>query len=58
MTLYIMIETDKYELPIAVFDDIEELAKFAGVKKKSILSAMAHFKSGVINSCKYLRVNI
>lgn len=39
--LYIKITTDRFELPIAVFDTLDELARFEGVKPESIRATIA-----------------
>lgn len=58
MVLYIIKSNDKYELPLAVYDDLESLSKDVGVKKASILSYISHTKNGTKSFCKYERVVI
>lgn len=53
MKLYIMVTNDVYELPLAVADSINELAKLAGVKPNSIASALSRVKHGVLAWSKY-----
>lgn len=50
------ITNDKYELPLAVADTVEELAQMRGVKKDSIYSIMSRFKHGKNNKCQYIKV--
>lgn len=51
--LFMMVTSDKYELPLAVADSLAELAKMVGVKAQSIRSAINHYESGRIKTCKY-----
>lgn len=54
--VYMQITNDKYELPLAVADTVEELAQMRGVKKDSIYSIMSHFRHGKNNKCQYIKV--
>ena len=53
MKLYIMVTNDVYELPLAVADSINELARFAGVKPNSIKTALSRVKHGAQAWSKY-----
>lgn len=55
--LWIAVSRDKYELPLAVADTIEELAKMCGVKVHSIRSYISHAKKNGTR-CKYIMVEV
>lgn len=55
--LYIAVTKDKYELPIAVADSPQELAKLCGTTKNVINSMISHEKAGRIKS-KYKKIEI
>lgn len=42
MKLYAAVTADKYELPIAIFDTLEEIAIWSGATKSAVLSAISH----------------
>lgn len=44
MTLYIRITPDKYELPVAVAEDAETLARMCGVTRNSIYSQISRYE--------------
>ena len=44
MTVYMEVTQDKYELPVAIADNAEILAKKCGTTKNSIFSIIAHAK--------------
>jgi hypothetical protein len=46
MKLYICVTRDKYELPVAVADTQDELARLCGVSKATIASALSHQRHG------------
>ena len=46
MTIYMAVTSDKYELPIAIADSGEELAKLLGVTRGSIYSYVSREKNG------------
>ena len=54
--LWLAVETDKYELPLAVADTAEELGMMFGVKKNSIINCVLRGRSGRENGYKYIRV--
>ncbi len=54
--LWLAVETDQYELPIAVADTAEELGNFFGVKKNSIINCVLRGRNGRENGYKYIRV--
>lgn len=53
--LYMLVTNDEYELPLAVADNLAEIAKIAGIKKYSVaqqISAAIRKK----RRCRYVRV--
>ena len=54
-TLYMMVTTDKYELPLAVADSIKELATMDGKSVGAISSAMYYAKK-MGTKCRYVKV--
>ena len=44
MTLYMKVTKDKYELPVAVAETKEELARMLGIKRDHVRSAFSHAK--------------
>lgn len=58
MTIWMAVTTDKYELPIAVADTADELAKLVGVANRNLIySSMCKAKKHGWKS-KYIKVNI
>lgn len=49
--------SDKYELPLAVADSIQELAKKVNVKPASIHQEISHSKK-IGKRCKYIKVRV
>ena len=58
MTLYIAVTRDKYQLPMAVAETTEELARLMGVSVGTIRSHLSKVKSGIIKKPKYEKVVI
>ncbi|MBQ7067155.1 MAG: hypothetical protein IJN92_10090 [Lachnospiraceae bacterium] len=58
MTVYMEVTQDEYELPVAVADTVEELAKMRGTTIGSILSTISKYKCGKRKKIKYLRVDL
>lgn len=55
--MYMLISHDKYELPLAVADTINELAKMLGKNPNTISSIMCHArKKG--QWCRYIKVDV
>lgn len=54
--LYIAVSRDKYELPEAVADTIQELAQMCGATANSISSYMCHARQKGWTRCKYIKV--
>lgn len=57
MVVYMEVTDDEYELPVAVADSVQMLAKTAGIKASSILQMISHEKAGTQRS-KYKRIEI
>ena len=57
MIVYMEISKDKYELPVAIADSVEKLAKIRKVSANSIASRMYHCKRGGY-WCRYIKVEI
>ncbi|MBQ0113293.1 MAG: hypothetical protein KBT03_09210 [Bacteroidales bacterium] len=57
--LWLLVTTDKYELPLAVCDTAMELARIVGTSENTIYSAVCHFnKNRKIKTCRYRKVVI
>ena len=56
--VWLLITTDKYELPLAIADTAVELAGMLGVSPHSIVSCYSRFTTGKLKSCKYRKVKI
>lgn len=54
--LWIAVEADEYELPIAVADTAEELANHFGVKQTTVFNCVMRGRNGRENGYKYIRV--
>jgi len=55
MTLYMKIDPNYYELPLAVADSIQELAEILGIRKNTISRNMSAAKSGLCKA-RYIKV--
>ncbi len=58
MTFYIAVTPDEYELPMAVAETTEELARLMGVSGGTIRSHLSKVKSGIVKKPKYEKVVI
>ena len=54
--LWLAVEADKYELPLAVADTAEELGKMFGIKKNTVINCVARNRSGRENGYRYIKV--
>ena len=54
--LWLAVEADKYELPLAVADTAEELGKMFGIKKNTVINCVSRNRSGRENGYKYIKV--
>lgn len=51
--LWLMVTKDKYQLPLAVADTAEELAKIVGVKPSTIIKSVTHRRKS-----RYIRIYV
>lgn len=59
MILWMCVTKDKYELPIAVADTAEELAKQIGLKSTNVIyTDLWHYKKGHTKSCRFRKVQV
>lgn len=60
MTIWMKVTKDEFELPIVVADTAGELAEKCGVKRKTILSWISHYrgKKGEWKWCPYIRIDV
>lgn len=54
--LWMAVEADEYELPIAVADSARELGEIFGLKKDVIMTSALRGHSGKISGRKYYKV--
>ena len=54
--LWMAVEADEYELPLAVCDTAEELGRLFGIKKSSVIDAVSKQRNGRENGYKYIKV--
>lgn len=55
--VYMLVTSDKYELPLIVTDTMAELARLTGQKRSSVASAISHSKKKGFKS-RYIKVII
>lgn len=58
MKLYLMVTDDKYELPIAVATNVNELSRMSGKSVNTIRSAISHKKAGRIKRSMFCEIKI
>ena len=58
MKIYMAVDSDEYELPYAVADTAEELARLCGVKKNTVISSISQLRRGKTKSSRYLRIEV
>jgi len=58
MYLWMRVTTDEYELPEAVADSADKLAKMCGVKAMTIYSSLSHYEHGRIAKTPYRRIRV
>lgn len=56
MIIWLKVSHDKYELPLAVADTAEELAKICGTSKNNIASEASKYDKGTLPFTKYRRI--
>ena len=58
MTLWIKVTNDELELPVAVADSAEELAKILNVSRTTIISAATRYERGQVAFSVYRKVEV
>ena len=60
LVVWLLVSEDEYELPLAVADSRNELAKIVGVKPKDISECISkyHKRKNHHRPCRYVRVEI
>lgn len=56
LKLYLVVTPDKYELPVAVADSLDELANMTGIPKSNISYAICRNRSGKTIGIKFLKI--
>jgi len=56
--MYMAITIDKYELPIAIFENIREVSAFANRSKSAIWAAIARKSIDRKKRCRYISINL
>lgn len=54
--LWLAVDTDEYELPIAVADTARELGEKFGINTNSVIDAVSKQRNGRENGFKYVKV--
>lgn len=57
MNIWLKVTLDKYELPVAVADSAEEMAKLCGVSVNNIYSVRSHARARG-HRCRYIVVSV
>lgn len=58
MVVFMKVTRDKYELPIAIADSIQELARITGSNENTIRSELSHAKTKKRKRSIYQKVEI
>ncbi|MBQ8429096.1 MAG: hypothetical protein IJX30_03255 [Clostridia bacterium] len=58
MKLYLKVTGDLYELPLAVADSVEELARMCGVSESTIYSSVYRHRKGQLKFSRYICVEV
>ena len=58
MKLYMKVTNDEYELPLAVADTQEELAKLLGVSRTAVTKALTNQKNHIYATSSYKEVEV
>lgn len=58
MKLYLWITQDKYQLPLAVSEHAEEVAKASGCKRDSVYSICSKAKRGKLERPRFIIVEV
>lgn len=54
--LWLAVEPDEYELPLAVADTARELGAIYGIRKDTVIDMVSKGKSGKISGRKFIKV--
>ena len=54
--LFMAVEPDKYELPIYVTDNLQDMSDRFGVSKNTIKTSIAHDRKGNLTGRKFVKV--
>ena len=46
--MYLMVTRDKYELPLGVYDSLDELAERQGVRKEYVKQCISRYEHGTL----------
>ncbi len=57
-TIWMLVTRDEYELPLAVANSAEELARITGKSANTIKSSAGKYKKGLLKTCSYRRVDL
>ena len=57
-TLWMMVSSDKYELPLIVCDSAAELSRIVGVTENTIYSQISRVKAGKRKFCHFVKVRV
>ena len=57
-TLWMMVSSDKYELPLIVCDSAAELSRIVGVTENTIYSQASRVKAGKQRFCHFVKVRV
>lgn len=55
---WMLVDLQRQELPLAVVDTQEELARLAGSSVSTVSSQISRVKNGIINRSQYVRVTV
>lgn len=56
VTIWMMVTSDKFELPVAVADSAGELARMVSCTENNIYSSYSHYKRGVHKRSRFIKV--
>lgn len=56
--LYMMVTTDEYELPLGVYDSLDELVEKQGVTKSHVKSSISQYEHGIIKRTPFRKVKV
>lgn len=56
--IWMMVTQDEYELPLAIADSSDELARICGTSANSIRSTVAKARKGIIKNPSYVLVKV